>query len=382
MANRRQRKDRTRRRLRSAQVAAARRKQFSDARTSAIDRLHAQARALDSAHSRSKRHHWVPVSYLRHWATMEEDKRIRTTSTERPGKSFLNVPSKVANRKHLYRIELPEIDSEELPPLAVEALLGYIEGLVAPTLRRLVDQDVESITPRMMYDFAMFLAFQKLRSPSALADRLEVESSVVTQMMLETADDERRELFEAGGYRLMRPAEVFVGEMGQLALQITPHIVARTWVLFETEDSVVTCDEPVVLVPAPGEGRGRQPGVGTAGAIIFPIGPSALLVLFRNDLAPSEFRRGAQEVQRACVDSAATTELNLEVAMAAHSSIFESPDSRVGETYRLPPLPSRQPVTPIHTNNREIVIPFRSPETRWADPEWINYPLPAGWWSD
>lgn len=383
MATRKQRKRKHHRRQASAKHSARQRSDFLKRCIAFNDAIDAQARKLEASSSPPKNHHWVPKTYLRHWATILGDGRIRATALTPPSRSFLNVPANLACRDHLYRIELDEVNEDELPPLAIEALLGHIEGNATPTLKRLVDHEVDAISVEEMAFFSLFLAFQKVRSPGALRHQQELESKIATQMVIaETTDPDARELFDSGRFRVAKPDGVYVGQMGQLAHNVAPHFFARTWVLFETSPTMLTCDEPVVLLPAPGIARRVRPGIEDTGAVIFPVSPQAVLVLFRNDLTPIGFDAAAPRIQRGSLSEFDAHELNVEIAMAADRWIFEAPNTRIGETFELPAAPpSDWPFQGNFEPGRSIQLHLPGAPTRWSDPAWENRALPvSSWW--
>lgn len=157
------------------------------------------------------------------------------------------------------------------------------------------------------------------------------------------------------------------------------YFLNRTWVAFESSTSLVTCDEPVVLVPAPTDSRADSIGIGNAGVILFPAGPNTLLALFRNDLVEGGFEPGAHRIQHGSIDSGEAEEVNQEVAMASHTWIFETPSTRIGETYDLPRAEDSHSLTRYRAsqeNEMQMLFHFAAPTGRWTNPNWVNKPRP------
>ena len=73
-----------------------------------------------------RKQHIVPASYLQRWA---EGDHVRVTDlSSSPRRTNCGNPKKVGLERDFYRLEADGLDEDEVPPLALEVLMGVIEG--------------------------------------------------------------------------------------------------------------------------------------------------------------------------------------------------------------------------------------------------------------
>lgn len=364
-----------------------------------------RARRLTGDPSAPKQHHLVPALYLRRWAV---DGRIRVTDLDTRD-DYVSAARDAARRSGYYSLASADLDPDVLPPLLAEVALAEIESATAPLLDRLADEP-ESLGPEEVAMIAAFLGHQFVRGAS-VREGIRESHREMFRMQYGTLSDAgvRRELQG----RLGRPAtETEVAEsvafltdvhngtawsepqqpaLVGMALDLAWHmghlLTFRPWVVYDTPPVLVTCDEPVLPIDGPGGHRSRRGGVGTAGVVIWPIQPDRLLVMPRADL---RFAHDVRPTHRSvaafrCMDPLSrsdVTQINRELAAAAHRWAFEQTSTRQAKLIRVPRRPSNfhhQEVDALVRGEPQRVLMMNTPN-RWAGtsdaPPW---PVSA-WW--
>ncbi|WP_404948551.1 DUF4238 domain-containing protein [Streptomyces sp. ARC14] len=348
------------------------------------------ARRDEVGGSAPRKHHLVPASYLRRWA---EDGKIRVTHVDK-GKSHFSPPEKAARETDYYRLESPEIDTDAVPPLLFEKMLGKIEEFSAGIVEVLTKQGPDALSPPQRAQFSFFLALQITRGHSfRVANRLMVRDYFQLKYEGVTPDGVRQMLMEAGmpstaenvrtAYAQIQEivtGDVFfepqdpsiVAQSGSVAAEMGGHIFARNWYTFRTKPILVTCDEPVIMIGGPPNSRRERAGVATAGVIIFPLGPSALLAMFLPHARP----RGPLEL-----DGIETAEINREIVTSSSRWAFERPSRKVTQNMPVPPpVPPfmREGPYPVQGDENRLVFRTFHP-TRWANTVPPPWPVKR-WW--
>jgi hypothetical protein len=298
--------------------------------------------------SAPRQHHVVPRFYLDAWAV---DKMVRVTDLGvSPRHSYRVKPSQAARVRDFYRIESPEIDAAEMPPLLFETILGEIEGSASPIVNKLVS--AEEISPEEVAQFSWYLGFQATRGRSFREDIGFFASEAVKIQFSGITDDAIRKRLEESGTEptdeAIASAREFidgiqsgqyfaspqhaqqVGLSGQLAVIVGSTFMFRNWRVFEACAPLITCDEPVVAIGGPTCSRRRDPGYGTAGVVIFPLGPAHLLAMFHPDLELDHLGTIPDLLP------SEVAEINLDVAAASSRWVIERGDRRLTTHLTLP----------------------------------------------
>lgn len=357
-----------------------------------VERLVERAKRMDA-----RKHHLVPAWYLSAW---EVDGALGATNIG-SRKQHHSSARDVAWLRDYYRVEAPELDPEEVPPLIFEALLGEIEGLAAASSRELLMNGVSSLSMESRTHLALFIAFQLLRgqdyraSMQALArnsiqmmashwDDAATRNSLRERMGSEPSDqavDDFRSVvdqFVRGEIVAMAPNAMLIGLAGELAFEMLPYVAGRQWVLVEGSGNFLTCDEPVITLGGPPYRRTDSVGVETAGVIVIPMSPKHLLVMFHPLIGlPEEATK-----QRLWFDEEA--EINREVAANARRWIFERPSTTQGRVVSVPdrsPAPAMDGPRRIKTRTGEGVVYRSGARNRWSSTS-NPPPWPVGrWWA-
>ncbi|WP_280463167.1 DUF4238 domain-containing protein [Nocardia carnea] len=351
----------------------------------------------------ARKHHLVPASYLRRWAEDDSKGRskLRVTEIDR-ATSYCVGPDNAARETDFYRVEHPDLDPAKVPPSLFETHLSKIERNAKHAISELIEHRATySLGPDQFVLFAWHLAYTATRGrafrarTNAVATahyRLIPESitdSTIAARIRGLGEDPTPELVAScrqvfddvrDGKLIARHDESAVILLSaDIAKGIGERLCKRTWLVYDTPPVLVTCDEPVVAIGGPGAARGEYCGIDGAGAIVYPLSPAHLLVMFHSKLEPPE--------GPLALDHAETAEINREIIAAGNRWAFERPGRRVTERLRVPPLPStgvrtQGPFRPVRgdTEVREIFRQFVP--TRWAD-EAIPPAWPVDrWWKE
>ena len=127
------------------------------------------------------------------------------------------------------------------------------------------------------------------------------------------------------------------------------------WAIFRTEAPLLTSDEPVVLIGAPGTDRSEKPGLLTTAVVVFPLSPDRLLALF-NPLLMSPPRYPF------VLNDSEVTQINAELMATAEKEVYERPSDWIAADISVPP---RGEGKPLVDSDGTVVTRYRKP-TRWA----------------
>lgn len=339
-----------------------------------------------------RKHHLVPASYLRRWA---EDGKIRVTVVDE-GRSYLSAPGSAARETDYYRLDHPDVDPNEIPPLLIETVLSKLEETASVVVGELLRHgDPRQVDFSRLAEFAWHLALSITRGKSfrdesreMLADLYRMQFEKVTdegikarlrkyglEPSLEAVAEHRQFLDDviAGDIVPMQPEAQVIAHAAKAAMPLGEHLLKRTWVVYKSPPILVTCDEPVVVIGGPGSPRSERSGVGVAGVVIFPLSPSALLVMFHPAMAPRF---------QAKLDHTETAELNREIIAAATRWAFERPSRHITERLRVPPAPVKAslregPLPQVDGARGELYRTYRP--SRWVEADTPPWPVER-WW--
>ncbi|WP_083911830.1 DUF4238 domain-containing protein [Nocardia takedensis] len=352
----------------------------------------------NAAGSPPRKHHLVPGSYLQRWAEPDGKGRseVRVTEVDEH-RSYCVAPKKAARETDFYRLEHPDIDPDTLPPLLFETYLSKIEGHAVQAIDGLIRHgDTRELGAETFVLFAMYLGLTatrgrefRTRAHQILTDGYkllyaDVSDKTIVQKLRDHGMEPTDELIAQHRAFLdgLQTGEIVARiEDAQLVLQsaemaedVAERFVHREWLVYETPPILVTCDEPVVRVAGPGAPRGERSGVESSGAVLFPLDPSHLLVMFHPDMAP----RGPL-----VLDHTETAEINQEIIAGSTRWAFERPRRKVAERLTVPPLPpeamkTEGPLAQVEGAKGDLYRQYAP--TRWQDdPHAPPWPV-ARWW--
>lgn len=231
----------------------------------------------------------------------------------------------------------------------VEKFLSDAEAEAAPAIRRIVDDGVWPIDEDTRMAVAIWSALQLLRTTvqrqqrDELTDalfKLQVGAGGRPQMRAvlrdqngcEPTDDEVDSMwatltdFDSYGIGQNRNSHV-TGILGELP-ETTGLLLARGWHLFYfRRKALVTCDNPVTLVPSTDHPRWRSIGSATAGMILVPLDRHVMLAMVELG--------GADD--RPPVSTMVAKAFNGAVALNAHKAVFYHPSDDPLAGIALPP---------------------------------------------
>lgn len=140
-------------------------------------------------------------------------------------------------------------------------------------------------------------------------------------------------------------------------LNLAEFIVKWHWTIYSSESPLLTSDEPVTLIGRPGSDRAEKPGLIHTAAIVFPLSPHRLLVLFPPTGTKS---RGPHTLS-----AGETRQTNTELIACADTTVFEQPGTGTGIVASIE-IPPRGPGKPLFDRYGNPAQRYRKP-SRWAD---------------
>ncbi len=332
---------------------------------------------------RTRIHHFVPQMYLRRWTSGPESP-LRFTELA-TGHSELRLPDAIANDEFFYQIIGDDIDPDQEPDLWFETHMSRIEDAAARWLRSLDNRVIGKISdPNLTGNLAVFVGLQSQRTPRARAVNLDISAArgrfdvrealdhpVVLPIICAATgiDYTPARHYQIIDEILAQPE--FSSDTKAAAIDtairvwrnhVASYLAQRTWWLVTSEDPLLTCDEPVVLIGSPGQRRYPAPSFSTAALVLFPISAHRLLLA-----TPEKLR--LQPPFTLTPDE--TRAINVEIASNALEFTYEEPNSDITAHMTLPPLPPFDRATA--SSFWEAVLP---PPGRWAQrADAPNWPL-------
>lgn len=303
----------------------------------------------------AKLHHTVPKFYLKGFAN---DSRQQIVTVRLPGeKRYTQLTGKASAINHFY-----SIDGHPDGTDVFEKHLSNLEGDTASVLRDIVS-GTWPLTEEQRGTLGTFLAVQYLRGPdhrrtleylAAQMTRLEVQFTgrenmqqwVQNRYGLQVDDDEAEVLWQQATQPSGPPITLApIGHIEQIirgADELLRYIISRPWKLVRfSRRSLVTCDQPVGLVPDAGTRPWEGVGFMTAWGIIFPL--TRKLGLIMSDIKPMvEFGYPVEKVRAGRLDSveAGTTAtekfINESTVRSSSQYVYHHPDD---EDFLPSPLP-------------------------------------------
>jgi len=312
-----------------------------------------EARRNGESRSAARRHHLVPEFYLKHWA---DDGKIRVTNVDE-SRSWVTTPNKAAFETDYYRVESPDIDPDEVPPLLFETALSKIEQWGAVFINAAVTNHDVGVDDEERVLFSLYMAMQYVRgrhfravARASATDYFKLKYGQITEKGIQHVLRERGlKVNEANMSRFRRfvdslnsedlalsPTKAsLLGLSGRMVSDIGSYLFERGWHIYSVPPILVTCDEPVIPVPGPPHPRGERGGVADAGVVLFPLTPSLLLAMFDGESAYPQ--RPYQ------LDYADLADINREIVGASSAYAFERPARRTAVALKVPE--AREPIS-------------------------------------
>ncbi len=301
---------------------------------------------VEAQKSKAKGQHITAESYLRRW---EENGLIRVTDLTKPSNSKPVSPKYAGKINNFYT--LPErITATGIPPLMIETLLSKTERIGNTAISVLLDKPA-SFTPTHQTALAQFIAVQYLRGvrPRKLHQEIADLTIRIAIGKLPIIHDEDRKI------RINGPISTALSM--QLAEECAAHLRDRAWVLYETPATLITCDEPVILVKEDKDSR-QAVGLYTADLILFPLSPCRCLALYHPDLAKEHVHKPSKLVSIVPLDEIITVDLCRLIGQNAERWLYERPSKKV--TANLKFKPRQGPI--VHVENmgitKQLLLPF------------------------
>ncbi|MFI6220134.1 DUF4238 domain-containing protein [Nocardia salmonicida] len=342
-----------------------------------LERL--RQRILDRAHKYTsdpnppRRHHLVSRFYLEPWTV---DGVLRRTVVDTGRWRDLGAKG-VGWALDFYRLEAEDLDPVKTPPLAAEVILGEFENIAKPHIDNLLDsapgvvRDGELIADMSLYVAAQFVRGQTFRDEqlslidwSDRQDQTELTTRLARSLLTaraagappaEAAVEQVAAAMRARSPISADPKVQSIELMWSMWLNLAEIIVKWHWTIYSSGSPLLTSDEPVTLIGRPDSDRAEKPGLIRTTAIVFPLSPRRLLVLF----PPTGTRlRGPHTLT-----AGETREINTELMAYADTTVFEQPGTGIAASIEVPP---RGPGKPLFDRYGNPARRYRKP-SRWAD---------------
>ncbi|MCP2267978.1 Protein of unknown function (DUF4238) [Actinokineospora diospyrosa] len=297
----------------------------------------------------------MPRFYLDAFA---RDGQIGTV--ELPGvKRFVQSVRYAATMNNFYSLDTPDPGDSD----TFEAALGAFEGVVAPIIRSVVQEDTWPLPPEQRRALAEFAVVQHLRGPD---QRRAMEQIMAATTKIELSIAGREHLFGYAREHLGR--EVSEAEADMLWEQVisptgppitlsprghieqiieavpdfTKYILGRPWVLVRFDrKKLFTCDTPVALLPDPQSPPVQGIGLINAWSLTLPLARSVGLMMidpipFVDHLRFEDVAQGQADTREPPTSRLANM-FNHATARNARRWIFHHPDDSSLIGNELPP---------------------------------------------
>jgi hypothetical protein len=315
----------------------------------AVTQLFESARRNEK--SAPRKHHLVPSSYLKRWAI---DDQIRVTETDNKN-SYVTSPDKATRNTDFYSLSSEDLDNDEVPPLLIETMLSRIEGGAKEVIDVLIADGPRVLDERQALSLVTYLAFQVTRGRSFRRRISSMSNGMMLLMWGNLTDEGIADLIHMGGNEpdeeSVRRFRGFIEEWktgrwevgpqpaakvmqaAEQAEKLTFYFLTRPWRIYHSDLSLITCDEPVVPVARYRGDLRKEPGVATAGLIMFPLDPHHLLVMFHPGHALDDLALYPELIPEEA------SEVNLFLAAHSHRWLIEGPKRSLTKTLIVPRLP-------------------------------------------
>jgi hypothetical protein len=320
-----------------------------------------------------KRHHYVPIAYLRRFAGA--DGRLRLYRKDDASTALRVTPQAALFRKYYYSQPMPDGGRDDH---RLEDLFSEIEQDWPGLAQRLADRS--HLSPEEVSRLFQFVALQRVRVPAA---RDMAEAMLAHQVMAEAR------ALDAAGLLLPPPPEV-PDIIEKIVVSIDPHMsihamtdmmraLAPTFDAIglevlqnQTQETFVTSDNPVIIFNSSVPEKQLQPYVLDPAMrsveLLFPIDPKTMLrghSTLRSDFARRGVRhrplKSANEVKR----------MNRLMARFAYEVLIASDDQHaaLAQTYAgQSPVLGKAPNQPEGLGKGRLAMTFgpRTRKPRWT----------------
>ncbi|MBF6436385.1 DUF4238 domain-containing protein [Nocardia cyriacigeorgica] len=324
----------------------------------------------------TKKHHYVPRFYLKRWANPEGESKMTIVDS---GSSYVQPVEQLARKTNFNRFSADDIDPVLYPALWVEKHMSRIEDQIAIRLTEACATGPGPVNdPLLKADIAVFVGLQYVRGVKYRKYALKLDEKISTldplqlrqtvSLLLPTLlptfgisyDPSRHEeqlediLSKSTSSGSSDPRVKALDQaLSDLRVVVSDSVHKRLWAIYATVNPIVTCDEPVIMIPGGKYDRSRWLGPNHSQAIIFPLDPHHLLVMLTRNLSHTE---------PFILDEEEAFEVNLEFVAGSDQCAFERPQDSIVSRFDIPP---RRPARPVGSAPN-LFDATRQPE-RWPE---------------
>jgi hypothetical protein len=278
-----------------------------------------------------------------------------------------------------YAIRDEQIDEEELPPMLMETMLAKIEGSVVTPIDKLIEVGPERLSMEDVQAICRFVGFQIQRGRHGRELLTELSSESAKLFLTSMTDQSIRKMLQKKGQpsgaadiaqvrdalkvlndgtiKVRAPKAMLIWLAADMGEKAWSFLATRRWMVCHSGSEFVTCDEPVALVSTSLRQDGARRGIGLSSAIVFPLDPHHLLVMFHPEMPFDEIGMMAELLP------GETEEINAVLAWNASRWIFERAESHRVQNLWVPPRPDEKIVltrTPLSEESNAELAYFRS----------------------
>ncbi len=284
--------------------------------------------------TRSKRHHFIPAFYLRHFANSKAQVRIYPTHCNKP--FFSSSVKNAAVEAGFYTI----VSDDSSKASVLETELAKIEAAAQHAIGHVLSGTPPSVEDRR--DLALFMAIQYSRTPEQRSQHALMVDAIEKAFYENMTEEWARERLAQIGKEptpdmvalvldisknpqkyLFRPhPNDFLAVMVRVAVEgLAPLLFGRHWVVgVSPGPALIAGDHPLVMTRHPaGSSHYRGGGLAAAEQLFFPIDRHHILILNRESVM----------AQRVVLTREEVGSLNRTTAEYSHRYVFQHPDDPV-----------------------------------------------------
>ena len=287
-------------------------------------------------------HHFIPKSFLKHFADDEkrvDDKRIVTIRLDEPDKPRTGTVRTTAAIKDFYTSNLKLLGDS----VAFEVLLGDVDGAGVDPIKRLIAGYFMPPTTADREHLATWLAFLYVRGPHPRR-QMEAINDLAFQQALTARTKEAKDLRRSAHglkIKVVRHHNDYLAQMAELARAIHDLLIDRRFTVLQfPSDGLILSDHPITLDNREQTAL-RGIGVANADEIWLPLNRRTALLLHSYEEIP----------EQAMLSPFTIEDMNRRTIRQSFDEIYCHPDDVSNATAALITAELNQPLLMTDTRN-------------------------------